>query len=285
MSNRPAKIGMGSLLGRPSSSCVAHGDTHCMQIRILGCSGGIGGKLRTTSFLVDDDILVDAGTGVGDLSIEAMANIDHIFITHSHLDHILSIPLLADTVIGLRKTPVTVHATRETWQILQEHLFNWKIWPDFTVIPNESNPILRYSEVALGQAVDLDGRVFTPVPALHTVPAVGYHISSGTGSLVFTGDTTNCDALWQVVNQIEDLRYLIIETAFGDEEISLARLSRHLSPLLLSVELDKLKRPGVQILITHFKPGEAESIMREIGGRDRSGFDMKALSIGQMIEF
>lgn len=256
-----------------------------MILRVLGCSGGIGGKLRTTSFLVDDDILVDAGTGVADLAIEDLARIDHIFITHSHLDHVLSIPLLADTVIGQRKTPVTVHATRETWQILHEHIFNWKIWPDFTVIPSEQNPILRYSEVRLGQPVDLHGRVFTPIPANHTVPAVGYHINSGTSSLVFTGDTTSCDALWETINQIDNLRYLIIETAFGDQEISLARASKHLSPLLLSAELDKLKQAGVQILITHFKPGEDKAIMHEVTARDLSGFDAHALKVGQVIEF
>ncbi len=256
-----------------------------MILRVLGCSGGIGGKLRTTSFLVDDDILVDAGTGVADLAIEELAKIDHIFVTHSHLDHVLSIPLLADTVISLRQTPVTVHATRETWQILQEHMLNWKIWPDFTVIPSAQNPILRYSEVKLGQPVDVRGRIFTPIPANHTVPAVGYHINSGAGSLVFTGDTTSCDALWEAVNQIEHLRYLIIETAFGDEEISLARTSKHLSPLLLSAELDKLQQAGVQILITHFKPGEDKTIMREVSARDLSGFDAQALKIGQVIEF
>ncbi len=256
-----------------------------MLLKVLGCSGGIGGDLRTTAFLIDDDILVDAGTGVGDLSIEEMANIDHIFITHSHLDHILSIPLLADTVISMRKTPVTVHATRETWQILQEHIFNWKIWPDFTVIPNVQNPILRYSEVMLGRPVDLNGRIFTPIPANHTVPAIGYHINSGASSLVFTGDTTNCDALWEVVNQIDNLRYLIIETAFEDEEISLARLSKHLSPLLLTIELEKLKCIGVQIMITHFKPGEARAIMREVAARNQSGLDAHALNVGQVVEF
>lgn len=256
-----------------------------MIFKVLGCSGGIGGDLRTTSFLVDDDILVDAGTGVGDLAIEQMAKIDHIFVTHSHLDHVLSIPLLADTVISLRKTPITVHATRETWQILKEHMFNWKIWPDFTVIPNEQNPLLVYSEVTIGQTVNLNGRMFTPLPANHVVPAVGYQIDSGKGSLVFTGDTTNCDALWETVNRIDNLQYLIIETAFGDKEISLARLSKHLSPLLLSVELDKLKHAEAQILITHLKPGETEAIMREVVARDLSRFKTKALHNGQVIQF
>src|SRR5690606_2041456 len=107
-----------------------------MRVRVLGCSGGIGGTLRTTSFLIDEDILMDAGTGVCDLTIEQFLKIDHIFITHSHLDHVASIPLLADSVLGFRDAPITLYATAETWQILKAHLFNWKIWPDFTVIPS-----------------------------------------------------------------------------------------------------------------------------------------------------
>ena len=82
-----------------------------MRVKILGCSGGIGGNLRTTSMLVDEDILIDAGTGVGDLSMEELIKIDHILITHSHLDHIAFIPLLIDTVMGFREEPITVHAS------------------------------------------------------------------------------------------------------------------------------------------------------------------------------
>jgi Cft2 family RNA processing exonuclease len=98
-----------------------------MQIKILGCSGGIGGDLRTTSMLVDNDILIDAGTGVGDLTMDELLMIDHIFITHSHLDHIVFIPLLLDTVMGIRVGSVTVHATQETLTTLHTHIFNWKV--------------------------------------------------------------------------------------------------------------------------------------------------------------
>ena len=83
-----------------------------MQIKVLGCSGGIGGNMRTTSLLVDDDVLIDAGTGVGDLSLDALLKIDHIFVTHSHLDHIGFIPLLVDTVMGLRAQPVSLRWPR-----------------------------------------------------------------------------------------------------------------------------------------------------------------------------
>jgi ribonuclease BN (tRNA processing enzyme) len=234
-----------------------------MRLRILGCSGGIGGELRTTSMLLDDDTLIDAGTGVSDLSINELLQIDHIFVTHSHLDHVTSIPFIVDTVGWLRDRPITVYATRETRDILKEHLFNWKLWPDFTQIPDPKNAMLRYETVALGGSVELNGRRITPLPANHVVPAVGYHLNSGRGSLVFTGDTTTNDALWPEVNKIANLKYLIIETALSDRERELAIASKHLCPALLAAELGKLKG-SPQIYITHLKPRESEIIMGEI---------------------
>jgi ribonuclease BN (tRNA processing enzyme) len=86
-----------------------------MKVRILGCSGGIGGRhLRTTSIQVDHDILIDCGTGVADLSIAELAQIDHVFLTHSHLDHIACLPLMVDTAGDMRSRPLTVHATEAT---------------------------------------------------------------------------------------------------------------------------------------------------------------------------
>lgn len=237
-----------------------------MKLRILGCSGGIGGCLRTTSMLLDEDVLIDAGTGVGDLAVGDLAQIDHIFVTHSHMDHVTSIPFLADTVGWMREKPITVYATRETLGILREHLFNWKLWPDFSQIPDPARPILRYETVEVGVPVSLGGRKITPLPANHVVPAVGYHLDSGRKSLVFSGDTTTNDALWPHVNAIANLRYLIIETALSDGERELAVASKHLCPSLLAEELEKLTT-FPEIYITHLKPREAELIMEEIGAR------------------
>ena len=234
-----------------------------MKLRVLGCSGGIGGELRTTSFLLDHDTLIDAGTGVGDLSINELAQIDRVFLTHSHMDHVASLPFIVDTVGWMRDRPLTVHATRETLAILREHLFNWKLWPDFSVIPDASRPFLRFETVSIGTPVVLDGRIITPVPANHVVPAVGYQLDSGKASLVFTGDTTTNEALWPVVNAIANLKYLIIETALSDRDRELARLSRHLCPSLLAEELAQL-RHSPEIYITHLKPRESELIMQQI---------------------
>jgi ribonuclease BN (tRNA processing enzyme) len=254
-----------------------------MQLKVLGCSGGIGGNLRTTSMLLDHDVLVDAGTGVGDLTLGDLKQIDHIFVTHSHLDHVACIPFLVDTVGGMRDAPVIVHATRETLETLRTHLFNWKIWPDFAQIPNPQTPYLSYSEIRVGEPVLLGGRTITPLPANHVVPAVGFHLDSGEASLVFTGDTTTNDALWEVVNGIENLRYLIIETAFSDADRKLAVDSKHLCPSMLADELAKLKRPA-RVFITHLKPGDGALTMEEVE-QMAGAFSPRMLSNGQLFRF
>lgn len=254
-----------------------------MKLRVLGCSGGIGGNFRTTSLLVDHDILVDAGTGLGDLSLAEMGVIDHVFITHSHLDHIACLPLLVDSVGFMREKPLIIHATAETLSILQQHIFNWEIWPDFAEIPNMHQAVMRYEEIKLGETVELGGRKLTPLPVNHVVPAVGFQIDSGKASLVFSGDTTTCDAFWQEVNRIQNLRYLIVETAFSDAEKELAILSKHLCPSLLAAELAKL-RLQPEIFITHLKPGEVELTMREIIEQVQGGIP-GLLQNGQEFEF
>jgi ribonuclease BN (tRNA processing enzyme) len=253
-----------------------------MKLRVLGCSGGIGGSLRTTSMLLDHDVLIDAGTGVGDLEVADLSLIDHVFVTHSHMDHITSIPFLVDTVGWMRDKPLTVHATQPTLDIIKQHMFNWKLWPDFTQIPGPDKPFMRYSTLVLGQPVDLKGRKITPLPANHTVPAIGFHIDSGRTSLVFSGDTTTNDELWTIVNKIENLRYLIIETAFCNRELDLAIASKHLCPSLLARELAKLKR-AAEIFITHLKPGEIDLTMQEIMD-SAAAYKPRMLQNGQLFE-
>jgi len=234
-----------------------------MKIRVLGCSGGIGGSLRTTSFLVDEDVLIDAGTGVGDLSLEQLARIDHIFVSHSHLDHVTSIPFLVDTVCWMRRSPIKVYAIKETLDILRAHLFNWKLWPDFTQIPDAENPFMVYREIRAGEGVELRGRRITAIPANHTVPAVGYSLDNGRNALIFSGDTSSNDALWKVVNATAHLKYLIIETAFSNKERDIAVASKHLCPQLLAEELEKM-RVAPEVFITHLKPGEGALTMKEV---------------------
>jgi ribonuclease BN (tRNA processing enzyme) len=253
-----------------------------MKLRILGCSGGISGNMRTTSMLLDHDVLIDAGTGVGDLSLEEMVAIDHVFVTHSHLDHIASIPFMLDSVGLMRHKPLVVHATLETIAILKQHVFNWLIWPDFSQIPNAQHPSLCYEIIELGKTVDLGGRKITPLPANHVVPAVGFQLDSGVASLAFSGDTTTCDEFWEAVNRIANLKYLIVETAFVNAELELAIVSKHFCPSLLAKDIVKLKLDP-QVFITHLKPGEAEFTMQEIRECVK-GFAPKMLQNGYVFE-
>lgn len=252
-----------------------------MDIRVLGCSGGIGGaNLRTTSMLVDHDILVDAGTGVGDLSLAELTRIDHIFLTHSHLDHVTSIPFLVDTVGDLRQAPLTVWALPETIDALRKHIFNWVIWPDFSEIPTPQAPHLVFRPVAVAQVVEIGARKVTVLPANHTVPAVGYALETSEASFVFTGDTTAHPPLWEAINRLHNLRYLVIETAFSDSEADLAERSRHISPSMLARELANLRsRP--EVYITHLKPSQIDLIMAEVSLR-AADFKPRMLRGGQV---
>lgn len=225
-------------------------------LRILGASGGFGKDLRTTSFLLDEDILIDAGTGVGDLTLAELAKIDHVFLTHCHLDHIASLPFLLDAVGAQRLRPVTAYALSETIESLKRNIFNDEIWPDFTKIPSIEKPFLRFQEIQLGDCFEINGREISPLSAKHTVAAIGYLLTSSAGeSVAFTGDSIGSEAFWEKVNQIPQLKHLIIETSFTDEQDGLAQLSKHLTPKMLMEELKNLHISGVNIHITHLKPG------------------------------
>jgi ribonuclease BN (tRNA processing enzyme) len=253
-----------------------------MQVRVLGCSGGIGARARTTSFLVDDDILLDAGTGVEDLSVEELAAIDHVFLTHSHLDHIAALPLLVDSVGGIRARPIVVHALPETIEALRTHIFNWVIWPDFTEIPHFERPWMVFEPLGVGSVVELGGRFVRSLPANHTVPALGYHVYNERASLVFSGDTAPHDEFWRLVNSVQNLRYLIIETAFPNRDQDLAVTAKHLYPIQLGEELSKLQRDP-QVLVTHLKPSDRKVIERELdawAGR----FAPRVLERGEVLE-
>lgn len=233
-----------------------------MQIRVLGCSGGIGGALRTSSFLLDEDILLDAGTGIGDLSIQDLTKIDHIFLTHSHVDHILGIPLIADTLQGKRIKTIYVYALKETIQSIKQHIFNWELWPDFTVLPSKQSPCITFITIHVGQSVCFNNRTITAIPVDHAVPGVGYLVDSGDASLVYSGDTTSHPPFWAALNQAKHLKYLIIETAFMDKEEALARLAKHYTPKMLCNDLVTLSSTP-EVFITHLKPDQESLIMQE----------------------
>ncbi|MEO7107217.1 MAG: 3',5'-cyclic-nucleotide phosphodiesterase [Rhodoferax sp.] len=241
-----------------------------MKVRVLGCSGAIAKDCRTTSFLIDGEILVDAGTGVGDLTLDEMRRIDHVLLTHSHLDHIAALPLMVDAIAAQRKAPLKVHALAGTIKALQDHVFNNIIWPDFSRIPSPELPFITFHEIKVGQTIQLFNKYIEVLPAVHTVPAAGFAITAGQGCWVFTGDTERNQAFWDRVNQL-NVVMLVIETAFSNREKDLAKRALHLSPNVLANELDCIATGrNYPIYITHTKPAETELIMAEIQRFDQT---------------
>ena len=234
-----------------------------MRVRVLGCSGGINQNVATTSFLIDDDILIDAGTGVCDLPLEEMRRIKHIFITHSHLDHIASIPLLADTLFeDLIGQPLIVHALPETIKALREHIFNWTIWPNFTELPHKSNAVLKLETMSAGSVSEISGRQIEMISVNHSVPGVGYCIKAEDKVFAFSGDTTSNENFWVSLNKYESLDLLVVESAFADRDIELAKVAFHYCPKLLAEDLPKLKHKP-RVCISHLKPGCEPEIMEQ----------------------
>lgn len=241
-----------------------------MRVKVLGCSGAIAKDCRTTSFLLDHDVLIDAGTGVGDLTLDEMRLIDDVFLTHSHLDHILALPLMLDSVGALRDKPLRVHALASTLSALKVHVFNNVIWPDFSVIPSPSAPYITFHEIEMGRTYLVCGKSIEVLPAVHAVPAVGFAVAGAPVDhvvpkyWVFSGDTERNPEFWQRLNQLQ-VAMLVIETTFGNSEKVLAKRSMHLCAEVLLQELQHIKlKSSYPIYITHAKPAEMDAIMQEI---------------------
>lgn len=241
-----------------------------MKVRVLGCSGSIARGCRTTAFLLDEHVLVDAGTGVGELTVQEMQAVTHVFLTHSHLDHIAALPLLLDTVGPRRAAPLQVWALAQTLAALRQHVFNDVIWPDFTRIPHAHAPMVRLQPLGVGDVFAAAGLVLEVLPARHSVPAVGYAARGDGAWWVFSGDTHgNEPTFWQRVNALQaephGVGALVIETAFSNQEQGLADKSAHLAPASLARELAQLRPQGrFPIYLSHFKPSEGDTILAEV---------------------
>lgn len=242
-----------------------------VRIRVLGCSGSIGGFRRTTSFLLDETVLIDAGTGVGDLLHDELARIDDVVLTHSHLDHVLALPLLADCILAERmaqpeRGPIRVHGLPETLEALRAHLFSGALWPDFTVLPSAERPILQFIPITVGDLGTVgrgaSARALWVLPATHPVPACGLGVETAEGWWIFTGDTGPNPALWPMLHG-RRIAHLVIETSFRNDQRWLADRSGHLVPQTLAHELTHLDG-AVPVHVTHLKPSDAEVIEAEL---------------------
>jgi ribonuclease BN (tRNA processing enzyme) len=243
-----------------------------MKLRILGSAGAELPDFRPPAFLLDDQLLLDAGTIGSVLSEEEQWKIHTIFITHSHLDHIRSIPTLADNIIIRNQLhTVCVHSTAEVIAAMQNHLFNDIIWPDFTRIPTAKNPVIKFTTLTPNKEYTVHGYRVTAVPVNHTVPTVGYVVKSGGRTLVYTGDTGPTEEIWAHCSGVDAL---IVEVSFPDSMKELAQLTRHLTASMLVEELAKIVVLPKRILITHPKPQYYDRIQKEIENLAIDGIEL-----------
>lgn len=216
-----------------------------------------------TSFLINGTLSLDAGAITQALTIEEQHRIEQIVVTHSHLDHVASIPFLVENTFGERNNGLEILVTPQVHHTLKRHLFNNDTWPDFTRIPSGLGPALRLTEVEPRTPFEVAGLALTPIPVRHTVPTHGYLVDDGSASVLFTSDTGPTEEVWDVANRTENLKAVIVEVSFPSRLQHVADISLHLTPTTLRHELAKLKR-DVKVYLYHLKPNCLDELRVEL---------------------
>ena len=236
-----------------------------MKIKVLGCSGAEFPGHNPSSFLLGDRILFDAGSLTNILDAKNQLKVEHIFITHAHLDHVTGIPYLAENIAFLNmRRRVNIISIPYVMKIIKRHLLNGSVWPDFTAIPDAHHGILRLIELKTGTSMKINNYTITPYKVNHTVPAVGYLVEDKRKRRFFyTGDTGPSVDTWEKVGD-KKLQFLIIEVSFPNRMEEFAIKTGHLTPLLIKKELLKMKHPPERIYITHLKPQFFKTVKAEL---------------------
>jgi len=253
-----------------------------MEIRVLGCHGAQLPGYNTTAFLLDDKLLVDAGTITSLLTIEEQSRIDHILITHAHLDHVKDIAFLADNLHMKKAFPIEVVSTHSIINVLRENIFNNVIWPDFSVIPSPEEPVLRFCPIELGCSYSLDHIHVSAIRVHHAIETVAFVIEYAGGSVIFVGDTGPTDEIWSVANTLQNLKAIFIEVSFPNEMKEVAEAAGHLTPASFRNELGKLRRNSPDIYLYHLKPQYQHIIEKEVDLLDKK--NVRILKEGEVIQ-
>jgi cAMP phosphodiesterase len=255
-----------------------------MKVKILGCSGSETIGHLPPGFLVNDVMMLDAGTITAALSIEAQSRITDILISHTHLDHIKSVLFFADNIIGRTKKPVNIRAIPKVIEAIRKHLMNNIIWPDFTKIPTPKNPVLTYAPMQPGKTVSVAGLRVKAIPMNHPVPAVGFLVSDGRSSFLYSADTGPNQKLWKEAAGAKKLSAIIVDTSFPNSLGGIAEVSGHFTPAQLYADLTRAKiGASVPIYIYHIKPAYDKKVITELNNLGRR--NVKILQEGKTYNF
>jgi len=235
----------------------------------LGCHGSQLPGRGFTGFLIDGTTLLDAGAVTSVLTLEEQSRIDHVLISHAHLDHIQELPSLADNLCYIRKNdPLTVISMPRVINTLKRHIFNGAIWPDFSILPRAEKPVLQFEPIRSGEKMRVGHLRVTSIPVNHSVESVAYVIESGQGpatkTAIFVGDTGPTEKIWSVAGKGKNVRAIFVETSLPGEMAEMAEMTGHLTPAGLARELEKLYPLMPQIYLYHMKIQYCEAIRSEI---------------------
>ena len=253
-------------------------------IKILGASGSKAKDLNTTSFQIYKDIVIDAGNVLNALGDEAK-DINHIFLTHSHADHITDLPFIIETFFENRETPLTIYALEETIEVLKKHSFNDVIWPDFTKIKllRKDAFSLILKPIKLDEIIKIHNYSIKAIKANHISGACGFVIKKNHQGFVISGDTHINPHIWEEINNDEEIRSLIIECSYPDKLQELAKLTKHLTPELIANELEKLTRKNLSVFYYHLKPSYNKELLKDIKKHKLLTYNGKILKEGDVI--
>jgi cAMP phosphodiesterase len=244
------------------------------HIDVLGAYGGKGCGKNTTCFRIANNITIDAGNIMAPLKEEAAA-IEHIFLTHCHLDHVIDIAFLIDAFYAIKTKPLNIYGLKDTLDSLKANILNWKIWPDFSELDliDKSGKSIMFHELNYGDSFKISGLTIESFATCHTVASTGYKItknSSGNQTII-TCDTGICNEVLEQIEKAHKLKNLVIECSFPSRFKKLAHDSMHFTPDLLEGELKKLSKIDFNIFINHLKPFYESEIVSEIKAIDILG--------------
>ncbi|MER2565718.1 MAG: 3',5'-cyclic-nucleotide phosphodiesterase [Myxococcaceae bacterium] len=235
-----------------------------MHLTVLGPHGGELPGCRSTCFLLDGVLALDAGALTSTMPLDELVKIDDVLLTHSHFDHVKDLPLLADVLVGRRDKPVTIWANSECIATLRENLFNNVLWPDFTAIPTKKAPVFKLKSFKSGATIQIGKYKVKSIPVTHPVESCGFVISDGQSSMAMSGDTGPTEKFWKVLNGLSDLKVLLLETSFPNALQALADISGHFTPQTMLAELKKFDRRDCQVILYHLKPAFVDVLKREV---------------------
>lgn len=233
-----------------------------MKIKVIGSSVDGSPCQFAASYLINDQIAIDAGS-IGFMSVAAQKRVKHIVISHSHLDHIASLPIFIDNVYEPSPDSVIVYGMPSVIGCLQDNFFNDRVWPDVVRLSQEESPFLKFVAIENGQPFQLGNLSLTPVELDHVVPTFGFIVDDGVSAVALVSDTGPTEMIWDFANRNVRLKCVMLESAFPNSMGWLAEKTKHLTPELMRTEYNKLDR-CVRVIVVHIKPAYYEEVTAEL---------------------